>query len=210
MPENRSCRHVRAPAAAGPGFDGGIVAQEVPDLKGGSAVRVRSDGSLRPQHPAPAASWRTRLVCILILLLALPRSAAAADPLLTVTKDTLLGAVTGLVLGGTLTLVIDDEGKRSETVRWGVVIGTFAGFGFGIYHATRGDGDLFAVGDPHGITIREKLQLSGGSDTLTLAAVAGAARERCAERCKDVSPAALTEGATPGWSLRLPLVQVNW
>jgi hypothetical protein len=46
--------------------------------------------------------------------------------------------MTGLVLGGVLTLVVDDE-DRDDVVRWGVVIGTFGGFGFGIYEATRND-----------------------------------------------------------------------
>jgi len=81
---------------------------------------------------------------LFLLLGAIARPARAADPLLTVTKDTLLGAVTGLVLGGTLTLVIEDSGKQSETVRWSVVIGTFGGFVFGVWHATRGDQALFA------------------------------------------------------------------
>ena len=67
-----------------------------------------------------------------------PARAHSDEPLLSVVKNTLYGAMTGLVLGGVLTLVVDDE-DRDDVVRWGVVIGTFGGFGFGIYEATRND-----------------------------------------------------------------------
>lgn len=173
---------------------------------------------------------RSVLLVILILAVAAPRCRAASDPLLVVTKDTLLGAVTGLVLGGTLTLVIDDDDKKGETVRWGVVIGTFAGFGFGIYHASRGEGDLFATGDPDHWTVRDKAQLfryrpgsaadgpldcavdryaagyaTGGAAGYATGVAAGFAASYAAERPTD--PAV---GGTPGWAFRVPLVQVNW
>jgi hypothetical protein len=67
--------------------------------------------------------------------------------MLTVTKNTLYGALTGLVLGGTLTLVVDEE-KRDDVVRWGVVIGTFGGFGYGLYAASSGDGDYLSLRGP--------------------------------------------------------------
>ena len=86
----------------------------------------------------------TRFIALAMILAMLPcGTARAADPLMTVLKATLVGSITGLVLGGTLTLVVDDE-SRSETVRWGVVIGTFAGFGVGVWQAATGRDDLFA------------------------------------------------------------------
>ncbi len=68
---------------------------------------------------------------------------------MTVARNTVLGGVTGLVLGGTLTLVVDED-QRDDVVRWGVVIGTFGGFGLGIWAASRGQDDLFADNDPLG------------------------------------------------------------
>jgi hypothetical protein len=56
----------------------------------------------------------------------------------TIAKDTLYGGLIGLVLGGTLTLVVDEE-DRDDVVRWGVVIGVFGGFVFGIYEASDSD-----------------------------------------------------------------------
>ncbi|MBU1700737.1 MAG: hypothetical protein KJ970_01645 [Candidatus Eisenbacteria bacterium] len=74
-------------------------------------------------------------------------AARAEEPMLTITKNTLYGALTGLVLGGTLTLVVDEE-KRDDVVRWGVVIGTFGGFGFGLYTASRGGEDYLSRWNP--------------------------------------------------------------
>ncbi len=143
---------------------------------------------------------------ILILLLAAPRCRGASDPLLVVTKDTLLGAVTGLILGGTLTLVIDDDSKKAETVRWGVVIGTFAGFGFGIYHASRGEADLFAATHPDQWTVSEKAQLFQYRPRPGDHHLRSCTADRfAAEKLRD--PAI---GAVPGWSFRMPLLQVNW
>jgi hypothetical protein len=79
---------------------------------------------------------------LLLLVAGLPRPAAAEEPLLTVMKNTLLGAATGLILGGTLTLVVEDD-SRSEVIRWGVVVGTFGGFALGTALAWRGEEDLF-------------------------------------------------------------------
>jgi hypothetical protein len=82
----------------------------------------------------------------------IPTSSAAQsnDRLVTIAKDTLYGGLIGLVLGGTLTLVVDEE-DRDDVVRWGVVIGVFGGFAFGVWEATRSDDLLSAVprpGDP--------------------------------------------------------------
>jgi hypothetical protein len=83
--------------------------------------------------------WRP-LLCGGLLLL--PGPARAADPLLTVFKNTLLGGVTGLVLGSAVSLVTDED-HRSDVVRWGCVIGTLGGFAMGVTLAARGDEGLF-------------------------------------------------------------------
>jgi hypothetical protein len=67
---------------------------------------------------------------------------AGGERILTVAKDAVYGGATGLLLGGVLTLVVPSE-SRDDMVRWGVVIGTFAGFGYGLYE-TRGHGDEFS------------------------------------------------------------------
>jgi len=93
-------------------------------------------------------AWRSRaLAAALALLLAVPAAPAMAKaPALTILKNTLLGAATGLVLGGTLTLVADSD-SRGDVVRWGVVIGAFGGFALGVVLALRGEDSLFAAGE---------------------------------------------------------------
>ena len=67
---------------------------------------------------------------------------ADGERILTVAKDAVYGGATGLLLGGVLTLVVPSE-SRDDMVRWGVVVGTFAGFGYGLYEA-RGQKDEFS------------------------------------------------------------------
>jgi len=67
---------------------------------------------------------------------------AETNPILSMTKDAVYGAAMGLFLSGVLTLVVDAD-KREDTVRWGVVIGTFGGFAYGVYEtALRGEGEF--------------------------------------------------------------------
>ena len=54
------------------------------------------------------------------------------NPVLTVAKSIFWGGVAGLMLGGATALVVDDN--KSDVVKWFFVGGTFAGFGFGVYH----------------------------------------------------------------------------
>jgi hypothetical protein len=140
------------------------------------------------------------LILVLALLLALPVQARASDPLLTVAKNTLLGGITGLVLGATLTLVVKED-ARSDVVRWGVVAGTFAGLGVGIYVASRGEDDLFSGGYPQSFSLRD-------SDT----------DPRTLRWQDDVDPSAEADAAVtsglekPGttWAVRVPLLSLSW
>jgi hypothetical protein len=69
--------------------------------------------------------------------LAKPRTAEARDAVQTILIDTLYGGAAGLLLGGVLMLVVD-ENSRDDTLRWGVVLGTFSGFGYGVYEVQKG------------------------------------------------------------------------
>lgn len=53
------------------------------------------------------------------------------NPVIEVAKSTMYGALGGMVVGLAIELASNDEG--SEAVRWGTVIGTFAGLAGGIY-----------------------------------------------------------------------------
>ena len=114
-------------------------------------------------------------------------NARASEPLMNVLKSTILGSVTGLLLGGTLTLVVD-EGQRADTVRWGVVIGTFAGCGVGIWQVARGNDDLFSAA------------AGWAPDALR------AARDRsCFEGAEHLE----APGAS-GWGLQWSLLRLSW
>jgi hypothetical protein len=94
-------------------------------------------------RPAPRGARSLGRVALLGALLLAPGAARAADPMVTVLRNTLLGGVTGLVLGGALSLVTSEE-HQGDTVRWGFVIGTFGGFGLGVALAARGEDALFS------------------------------------------------------------------
>jgi len=137
------------------------------------------------------------------LLLGMLTPPATAEPLLGVLKNTLLGGATGLVLGGTATLVVDDEDDRSGVVRWGIVIGTFAGFSLGVALAVRGEEDLFAT-QAEDSEFQQRI-----AATLALAAAHDAATSpRVVPRCMAPSGASAAEPA--GLTrLRIPLLSVQ-
>ena len=56
----------------------------------------------------------------------------AENPMITVAKATMWGGVTGLILGGAIALVADDN--EIDIIKWSLVGGVFVGFGFGVYH----------------------------------------------------------------------------
>jgi hypothetical protein len=98
---------------------------------------------------------------------------AGGSRILTVAKDTVYGGATGLLLGGVLTLVVPAD-SRGDVVRWGVVVGAFAGFGYGVYEA-RGQDDEFS----EQVRARAEARLragrvSPGEDTIAPARTTGA------------------------------------
>jgi hypothetical protein len=76
-----------------------------------------------------------------------PARADEAGNLLTVAKTTLFGGLIGLVLGGVTALVVDSD-NRDDAVRWGIVIGSFGGFGYGIWAISQQSGDDFFGAGP--------------------------------------------------------------
>jgi hypothetical protein len=107
-----------------------------------------------------------RIGCALALALALTfaqtpiapvaRAQDSSNDLLVIAKSSLLGGLLGLVLGGVTALVVDSD-KRDDSVRWGIVLGTFAGFGYGVYTVTtdqEGDDFFGALPEKAGSWIR--------------------------------------------------------
>jgi hypothetical protein len=56
-----------------------------------------------------------------------------ANPVVSVFKSTIYGSLAGLVLGGAVEL-IDDDDDDTDALKWGFVGGAFFGFGYGLYH----------------------------------------------------------------------------
>jgi hypothetical protein len=60
------------------------------------------------------------------------------NPIPGIALSTLCGAAAGLLLGGAVALVAGEEDEDDdEILKWSFVAGTFIGFGYGIYHATK-------------------------------------------------------------------------
>jgi hypothetical protein len=53
------------------------------------------------------------------------------NPVMEVAKSAMWGALAGLVVGSAIALAAKDD--TGESIRWGIVVGTFAGLGAGIY-----------------------------------------------------------------------------
>jgi hypothetical protein len=102
-------------------------------------------GDIRPNR-LPRPRCRARLWGPLLgsLLLLRPVAADAAEPLITILKNMLLGGAVGTILGGSVTLVVHED-ARADAVRWGAVIGTFGGFTIGVLLALQGEEDLFGT-----------------------------------------------------------------
>lgn len=101
------------------------------------------------QYELSHADNRIRFMLRKIALVLLPflmisacsagRSLARENPMLVLLKNAVYGSACGLLLGGVLTLVVDSD-DRGDVVRWGIVVGTFSGFGYGIYELSSGGG----------------------------------------------------------------------
>lgn len=76
------------------------------------------------------------------------RAQDSSNDLLVIAKSSLLGGLVGLVLGGVTALVVDSD-DRDDAVRWGIVLGTFGGFAYGVYTVSTGaDDDFFGARTP--------------------------------------------------------------
>lgn len=147
------------------------------------------------------SGWCTIVLTVLLLCLITPKAAPASDVMVTIAKDTLLGGTIGLVLGGTLTLVVDKD-NRSETVRWGIVIGTFAGFSLGVYEATHPQDELFGGTDDFG-------QIENDSPLFTgLMKVSGIGESRAKREIAPLAAAALSPKQE--WDVKIPLLRFCW
>jgi len=97
---------------------------------------------------------RTVLALVILSLLvpgglAQPRRAVAEEKLKTLLIVALYGGAAGLLLGGVLTLVVDKD-NRDDALRWGIVVGTFAGFAYGVYEIRGGSDEFSAWPQPAG------------------------------------------------------------
>lgn len=82
--------------------------------------------------------WAHLLWVVPLMVTSAPTASPAqadGERILTVAKNAVYGGATGLLLGGVLTLVVPSE-NRDDMVRWGLVIGTFGGFGYGLYEVS--------------------------------------------------------------------------
>ncbi len=67
--------------------------------------------------------------------------ARADSEIVRVAKSSLYGGALGLLLGGAVALVKDKD--RDDALRWGLVIGVFGGFAWGVYSVSSGRDDFF-------------------------------------------------------------------
>ncbi len=91
-----------------------------------------------------------RIVVLLVVVLAFFAVDGRADvdvlrlgdenPVLTIAKATFWGGVAGLLVGGALALIADDN--HWDYIKWGVAGGVLGGCAFGVYHVmTRPSGE---------------------------------------------------------------------
>ena len=94
------------------------------------------------------SSWRratTLLVLVSFLHVPLvplvPAAQAEDNTMIRISKSTVYGGLLGLLLGGAVAIVVDDN--RDKPIRWGLVLGMFGGFAYGVYSASTGRDDFF-------------------------------------------------------------------
>jgi len=61
----------------------------------------------------------------------------AENPVIEISRATIYGALAGFALGGAVALIVNDSEKTKDYLRVGTAIGTFAGFGLGLYWVAR-------------------------------------------------------------------------
>lgn len=97
--------------------------------------------------PSPFGGIVAAALLLVVSILAFAPPAAAGDSddkMLVITKTTVYGAVLGGLLGLTSSLVVDDD-SRDDAIRWGVALGSIAGFVYGIINSHDDGLDFFAV-----------------------------------------------------------------
>ncbi len=72
------------------------------------------------------------------------RAEATEDRLESLTKATIYGALLGGLLGLTSALVVKDS-SRDDVIRWGIALGAFTGFAYGVY-SIRSEPDRMSQG----------------------------------------------------------------
>jgi len=91
---------------------------------------------------------------VVVILLALAATAFAdvnverrgsENPMQEIAKSTIYGALCGVMLGGAVALIHD--GDDEDTLRWGLVAGTFFGFAYGFYHVSTRPSALLEIED---------------------------------------------------------------
>jgi hypothetical protein len=93
-------------------------------------------------HQYRPARVRTGFFCAVLAIMLLlllsngsavtsANAAASDENLLRITKTTIYGALLGGLLGLASTLIVEED-HRDDAVRWGVALGTFGGFAYGV------------------------------------------------------------------------------
>ncbi len=86
---------------------------------------------------------------------------ASEDKLLSITKTTVYGAMLGGLLGVASALIVR-KGYEDDAIRWGVALGSFAGFAYGITSKEETTDDLSFLSVPRAGPVPIRLSLADG------------------------------------------------
>lgn len=98
-------------------------------------MTIRDGARHSANRPGSRVAGGLFLLCFLAGMLP-ARAAASENKVLGVAKDTVYGAASGLLLGGATALIVRQD-QRWGAIRWGVALGTFGGFFYGLYDLHR-------------------------------------------------------------------------